>query len=174
MFSIATSASQSLPKVTRGSVIVEHIRVDSAKPYCDTRATLETLPHFDDGIRTLLRHGDIEHVKSALEIIQGAAGLVIFSVTTQGDWLQILSKKRNVVQYVIGNVLVSTQMTQHELAAGLYAPLRIVLYENKEGTSTFEYDRPSTLFGQYGNEDVIAVARELDQKIYDILIKAAT
>jgi hypothetical protein len=30
------------------------------------------------------------------------------------------------VQYVIGNVLVSTQMTQHELAAGLYAPLRIV------------------------------------------------
>jgi hypothetical protein len=111
MFSIATSASQSLPKVTRGSVIVEHIRVDSVKPYCDTRAALETLPHFDDSIRTLLRHGDIEHVKSALEIIQGAAGLVIFSIATHGDWLQILSKKRDVVQYVIGNVLVSTQMT---------------------------------------------------------------
>ena len=83
-------------------------------------------------------------------------------------------KKRNVVQYVIGNVLVSTQMTQHELAAGLYAPLRIVLYENRLGTATFEYDRPSTLFGQYGNERVTAVARELDQKIYDALINAAT
>ncbi len=77
------------------------------------------------------------------------------------------------MQYVIGNVLVSTQMTQHELAAGLYAPLRIVLYENSGGTSTFEYDRPSSLFGQYGNEDVTAVARELDQKIYDALINAA-
>lgn len=174
MSSIATSASQRLPKVTCKSVIVEHIRIDSAKSYHDTRTALETLPHFDDSIRALLQQGDIEQVKSALENIQGDVGLVIFSIATHGDWLQILSKKRNVVQYVIGNVLVSTQMTQHELAAGLYAPLRIVLYENKMGTSTFEYDRPSTLFGQYGNERVTAVARELDQKIYDALISAAT
>jgi uncharacterized protein (DUF302 family) len=59
------------------------------------------------------------------------------------------------------------------LAAGLYAPLRIMLYENEAGTATFEYDWPSTLFGQYGNESVTAVAKELDQKIYDTLIKAA-
>jgi hypothetical protein len=38
---------------------------------------------------------------------------------------------------------------------------------------TFEYDLPSTLFGQYGNENVTAVAKELDQKISDVLIKAA-
>jgi uncharacterized protein (DUF302 family) len=108
-----------------------------------------------------------------LKKIQGDAGLVIFSVATHGDWLQIISGKRHAAQYVIGNVLVSTQMTQHELAAGLYAPLRIMLYENKAGTATFEYDRPSTLFGQYGNESVTAVAVELDQKIFDALIKAA-
>jgi hypothetical protein len=42
-------------------------------------------------------------------------------------------------------VLVFTRMTQHKLAAGLYAPLRIMLYENEAGTATFEYDRPSTL-----------------------------
>jgi uncharacterized protein (DUF302 family) len=77
------------------------------------------------------------------------------------------------MQYVIGNVLVSTQMTRHELAAGLYAPLRIILYENKAGTATFEYDRPHSLFGQYHNESVTAVAKELDQKIFDALIKAA-
>jgi uncharacterized protein (DUF302 family) len=80
---------------------------------------------------------------------------------------QIVSGKRNAVQYVIGNVLVSTQMTQHELAAGLYAPLRIMLYENKAGSATFEYDRPSTLFGQHGDERVTAVAKELDQKVYE-------
>jgi uncharacterized protein (DUF302 family) len=77
------------------------------------------------------------------------------------------------VQYVIGNVLVSTQMTQHELAAGLYVPLRVILYENNAGTATFEYDRPSTLFGQHGDERVTAVAKELDETIYDALIKAA-
>ena len=87
--------------------------------------------------------------------------------------MQIRSGKRNAAQYAIGNVLVSTQMTQHELAAGLYAPLRVVLYENKSGTATFEYDQPSTIFGQYDDERVTAVAKELDQKIYDALIKAA-
>lgn len=64
-------------------------------------------------------------------------------------------------------MLVCSQMTQHELAAGLYAPLRIMLYENKAGTATLEYDQPPTLFGQYGNESVTAVAKDLDQRIYD-------
>jgi uncharacterized protein (DUF302 family) len=60
----------------------------------------------------------------------------------------------------------------HELAAGLYAPLRIMLYENEAGTATFEYDRPFTPLGQYGDERVTDVAKELDQRIYDALIKA--
>lgn len=173
MPSIAMSNSPSLPSVSRRQLAIEHIRIDSEKPYLETRTALEKFPQFDERIRSHLLHGDIERVKTELNDIQGDAGLVIFSIATHGDWLQILLGKRNVVQYVIGNVLVSTQMTQHELAAGLYAPLRIVLYENGTGTSTFEYDRPSTLFGQYGNEDVTAVARELDRKIHDALINAA-
>jgi uncharacterized protein (DUF302 family) len=171
--SVATSASTNEPKVSRSNIQIEHIRIDSDKPYDEVRAALEKLPRFDDRIRALLHYGEIGRVKVELKKIQGAAGLVIFAFATHGDWLQILSGKRNAVQYGIGNVLVSTQMTQHELAAGLYAPLRIMLYENKAGTATFEYDRPSSLFGQYGNESVTAVAKELDQKIYDALIKAA-
>jgi uncharacterized protein (DUF302 family) len=170
---VATSASATEPKVSRNSIQVEHIRIDSHKSYGDVRAALEKLPRFDDRIRALLHYGEIARVKAELKKIQGDAGLVIFSVATHGDWLQILSGGRHAVQYVIGNVIVSTQMTRHELAAGLYAPLRVILYENRAGTATFEYDLPSTLFGQYGNESVTAVAKELDQKIFDVLIKAA-
>ena len=64
-------------------------------------------------------------------------------------------------------------MTRHVLAAGLNAPLRIMLYENTAGTATLEYDRPSSLFGQYGEDRVTAVAKELDQTIFDALINAA-
>jgi uncharacterized protein (DUF302 family) len=169
----ARLASAGEPKVGRNSILVEHIRIESAKPYSEARAALEKLPKFDDRIRALLHFGEIARVEAELTAIQGDAGLVIFSMATHGDWLQIRSRKRNAVQYVIGNVLVSTQMTQHELAAGLYAPLRIMLYENEAGTATFEYDLPSSLFGQYGHESVTAVAKELDQKIYDALINAA-
>jgi uncharacterized protein (DUF302 family) len=168
-----TPASASEPKVSSDEISVEHIRIVSDKPYDEVRKALETLPKFDDRFRALLHDGEIARVKAELQKIQGDAGLVIFSVATHGDWLQILSGKRPAVQYVIGNVLIATQMTQHELAAGLYAPLRIMLYENKAGTATFEYDQPSTLFGQYGNESVTAVAQNLDQTIYDALIEAA-
>jgi uncharacterized protein (DUF302 family) len=171
--SVATSDSVDEPKVSRKNIQVEHIRIDSNKPFAKVRTALEALPRFDDRIRALLHYGEIARVKAELQKIQGDAGLVIFSVATHGDWLQILSEKPNAVQYVIGNVLVSTQMTQHELAAGLYAPLRIMLYENEAGTTTFEYDRPSSLFGQYGDERVTAVAKELDQKIYAALFSAA-
>jgi aliphatic nitrilase len=167
------SASVNETKVRRNNVQVEHIRIESGKPYEEVRAALEKLPRFDDRIRVLLHYGEIARVKAELEKIQGDAGLVIFSVATHGDWLQIRSGGRNAAQYVIGNVLVSSQMTQHDLAAGLYAPLRVMLYETETGTATFEYDRPSTLFGQYGDERVTAVAKQLDLEIYDALIDAA-
>jgi uncharacterized protein (DUF302 family) len=173
MASATKSGSTNEPRISRNNIQVEHIRIDSDKTVGEVQAALEKLPRFDDRIRVLLHYGEIARVKAELEKIQGDAGLVIFSVATHGDWLQIRSGKRHAVQYVIGNVLVSSQMTRHELAAGLYAPLRVILYENRAGTATFEYDLPSTLFGQYGNESVTAVAKELDQKISDVLIKAA-
>jgi uncharacterized protein (DUF302 family) len=159
--------------IQREAIAVEHIRIDSIRRYDDVRAALEALPQFDNRIRDLLRDGEIDRVRSELQAIQGDAHLVIFSIAAHGDWLQIVSGKRKAAQYVIGNVLVSTQMTRHRLAAGLYAPLRVMLYENDEGTATLEYDRPSTLFGQFGDERVTAVAKELDREIYDVLIHAA-
>jgi uncharacterized protein (DUF302 family) len=66
------------------------------------------------------------------------------------------------VQYEIGNPLTASKMTRHQLAAGLYAPLRVVLYEDQEGGSVFEYDRPSSLFGQFGDQQVNEVAHGLD------------
>jgi uncharacterized protein (DUF302 family) len=170
---IRHSAAASGSIVQRKVILVEHIRIDSGRRYDDAQAALEALPKFDNRIRGLLRDGEIDLVRSELQAIQSDAHLVIFSIAAHGDWLQIVSRKRKAAQYVIGNVLVSTQMTRHRLAAGLYAPLRVMLYENDTGTATIEYDRPSTLFGQYGDDRVTAVAKELDREIYKVLINAA-
>ncbi len=159
--------------VVRTPVQIEHIRIDSKKSFEQVKAALEKLPKFDDEIRRHLQNGKVGSVKQELEGIQGDAGLTIFSVATHGDWLAILGERRNALQYNIGNVLISTQMTKHQLAAGLYAPLRIILYENSTGTATFEYDRPSDLFGQFDDEKVTSVARHLDQQIYESLVTAA-
>lgn len=88
--------------------------------------------------------------------------------------LQITGQPRKAVQYDIGNPLAATRMTQHQLSASLYAPLRVVLYENEARHAILEYDLPSSLFGQFGDERVTAVARELDASLEGALVKAAS
>jgi uncharacterized protein (DUF302 family) len=64
-------------------------------------------------------------------------------------------------------------MTRHQLAAAMYAPFRIVLYENEQGHAVFEYDKPSSLFGQFGDERVTMIALELDAAIGRALQRVA-
>ena len=56
-------------------------------------------------------------------------------------------------------------MTQHDIRASLYAPLRVLIYENAEAKTCVEYDRPSSLFGQFGNDSVVPTAAMLDRKL---------
>jgi uncharacterized protein (DUF302 family) len=63
-------------------------------------------------------------------------------------------------------------MTRHNLAAGLYAPLRLLLYDNDHGKTCLEYDRPSSLFGQFNDQRIAAVAATLDQKMEKLVAQA--
>jgi hypothetical protein len=54
-----------------------------------------------------------------------------------------------------------------------YAPLRIILYEEEQGQAVFEYDLPSSLFGQFGDDRVTAVGLELDAELESALTNAA-
>jgi hypothetical protein len=53
-------------------------------------------------------------------------------------------------------------MTRRQLPAALYAPLRVVLFEDEGGRGIFEYNKPSSFFGQYGDKQVTEVGRYLD------------
>jgi uncharacterized protein (DUF302 family) len=64
-------------------------------------------------------------------------------------------------------------MTRHQLSAGLYAPIRVLLREDGDGGVAFEYDRPASVFGQYGNDEVAAVAQQLDHDLQALLEAAA-
>src|SRR5262249_25283636 len=60
-----------------------------------------------------------------------------------------------------------------ELGKKMPSVLRVVLYENDAGRGVFEYDQPSTTFGQFGDERVTAVARGLDAVLARALLGAA-
>jgi hypothetical protein len=66
------------------------------------------------------------------------------------------------------------QMTQHDIRAGLYAPLTVLVYETGPSTVRVEFDRPSSLFGQFENPAATRVATELDTKLCKAIETAAS
>ena len=162
---------QEKPTMIEQTIVVEHIRIESAKSFADVRAALErSVPHLDPSLVKALDDGDVE--RADREKKEGPE-LSIFQVRDHGALLKIAGKARNALQYDIGNPVTASLMTRHRLSAALYAPIRVVLYENHVGHGVFEYDQPSTTFGQFGDERVTAVARGLDASLERALRGAA-
>jgi hypothetical protein len=148
---------------TETTIAVQHVKVELGQSFERARQAFESIvPQFDAGIIVLLRNGEVERASQELE---RGPELAIFQSRDHGSLLQIAGLARKVLQYDVGNPLTASKMTRHQLAAAMYAPFRIVLYENEQGHAVFEYDKPSTLFGQFGDERVTMVALELDAAI---------
>ncbi|MEJ0094677.1 MAG: hypothetical protein WDN46_14970 [Methylocella sp.] len=64
-------------------------------------------------------------------------------------------------------------MTKLNFSAALYAPLRLNVYENARGGTTFEYDKPSTQFGQFHNAEIDEVAQTLDDHMLRLIKKVS-
>ena len=146
---------------------VEHIRLSSPKSFDRVRAEFERqLGTFDASVLDTLATGeDPEAVRAGIESMAGPNGLMLFAVYDHGAILKIVGHARRAFQYVVGNPLDAIEMTQHAIGASLYAPLRVALYENDEGMTCLEYDRPTSLFGQFPDRRVAKIAALLDGKL---------
>jgi uncharacterized protein (DUF302 family) len=158
--------------VTR--ITMEHVRVVADKPFAKvTRALEDQLGRFDPEVYKALTAGeDAEKVRASIEAMVGPSGFMLFRTSDHGALLRLAGQKKKAIQYLIGNPLFAVRMTQHDIRAGLYAPLRVLIYENEEGKTCVEYDRPSSLFGQFGNAMVTEVATMLDRKLEQLVAKA--
>jgi uncharacterized protein (DUF302 family) len=160
-----------MAQVKSQTIAVEHIRISSQRPFAEVRRNLEsTVPKLDRSIAEALGSGD---QKRANDYEENGPKLSIFGERDHGSLLQMTGKRRYALQYEIGNPLTASKMTHHQLPAALYAPLRVVLFEDEEGRGIFEYDKPSSYFGQYGDERVTEVGRYLDASLEAALRNAA-
>ncbi|HLH10546.1 MAG TPA: DUF302 domain-containing protein [Methylovirgula sp.] len=155
--------------IVQRAISVEHITITSKKPFGEVEAALErSVPRLDPAMIEALAKGNA----SARELFRSSE-LFIFEKRDHGALLRGAGQKANALQYEIGNPMTAASMTRYQLPAALYAPLRVVLYENATGGASFEYDLPSSLFGQFGDDRVKLVALKLDDEIRRALSKAA-
>jgi uncharacterized protein (DUF302 family) len=155
-------------------ITVDHVRRTTGKPFGDVTTAFERqLGRFEpDVYKALAAGGDAEGARAKIGAMAGPSGFMLFASHNHGALLRLAGQQRKAVQYVVGNPLFALQMTQHDIRAGLYAPLRVLLYEDEQGKTCVEYDRPSSLFGQFGNDRIAPTAVMLDRKL-EALVSAS-
>ena len=155
-------------------ITVDHVRVETDKPFDKvSKAFEQELGQFNEETYKLLAAGeDAEKARAKLEAMAGPSGFMLFRTSDHGSLLRLVGQKKKAIQYLVGNPLFAIQMTQHDIRASLYAPLRVLIYEDEAGKTCVEYDKPSSLFGQFGNERITPTATMLDRKLEALVATA--
>jgi uncharacterized protein (DUF302 family) len=153
---------------------VDHVRITTDRAFEDVTTAFERqLGRFDPDVSKALAVGeDAGGARARIEAMAGPSGFMLFSANDHGALLRLAGQKRKAVRYVVGNPLFALQMTQHDIRAGLYAPLRVLIYEDEAGKTCLEYDSPSSLFGQFGDDRISPTAATLDKKLEELVAEA--
>src|SRR5947209_19761829 len=140
--------------MTESRFYVDHVRMTADRPFADVQAAFERrLGKFEPEVyQALAGGGDPGAARARIEAMAGPSGFMLFSTSDHGRLLRIVGQQRKAVQYVIGNPLFAVEMTRHAIGASLYAPLRGLSYEADDRKTCIEHDRPSSRFGQVGDE----------------------
>lgn len=157
-------------------ISIEHVVIASKRPYQQVIDALEARlgPVVDwDTILPPLIDARVswEQLTQEVEAHIGPSGLTLFS-KVKHSYLALLGKGSCVTQYSIGNPLFASYMTQHTPEAALYAPLRLVVYQDEEGRTFVAYDNFASLLAQYTNEEISRAAQVVQQKLTDLVAEA--
>jgi uncharacterized protein (DUF302 family) len=170
----ATAGALNEFQVSNTSVATDHVTIETSTPYRLVTSRLdEEVKRFDESYRKLLEDNKIDELR--IKLAQGLEpdGFMIHFVAEQGDLLALQGKRQQGNVYYLGNVVAAAEMTKLNFGAALYAPLRLNVYENAHGGTTFEYDKPSTEFGQFHNADIDKVAQSLDDHLLRLIKKVS-
>src|SRR6202049_980774 len=118
--------------------------------------------------------GTFAELEDLINRNMGESGLMLFLEFDHGAVVRKETglAKPKIMRLVIGNPLIMKEMAKHVPDAGSYAPVTVLVDERADGVH-LSYDRMASVLAVYGNSETLAVARELDKKVEDILSDAA-
>ena len=95
----------------------------------------------------------------------GPSGFMLFGSFNHAGWIAKAGIHKKVLRLVIGNPLIAITMLRHDVTAGLFAPVELLLTEEENGTSALTYVVPSSLMVVEPNPPLLAAAQDLDAKL---------
>lgn len=104
-----------------------------------------------------------------MQEVAGESGFMLFFEMDHGAWLKTFGILRKVVRWIFGNPVVAYTMLRHDIAAGLFAPIELLLMENESGNGALLiYDLPSSLMVIEDNPPLLEAAEALDRKFAEL------
>ena len=97
--------------------------------------------------------------------------LVLCNILEHKDLLYLQKDVRKLKQYHIGNISTACILINHNAAAALYVPLRILVYENDAQQVNVEYELPSSQFARFNDMEIHKIAVMLDEQLSSLISK---
>ncbi|BCZ20526.1 DUF302 domain-containing protein [Mycobacterium senriense] len=149
------------------------VRYNSAKSYDELRAALladigeQPVPINDIATST----GDWQSYQQRVESHVGPSGFMLFGVVDHGAWIPKAGIDRKALRVILGNPLIAITMLRHDVTAGLFAPVELLLLEEDDGHSSLTYVKPSSLMVVEPNPELLSAAEKLDVKLAALAAK---
>ena len=137
----------------------------------DFRAAFEqAAPAFDPApVQRITANGGSWDDVRAAAAVNAPNDLMIYATIVAAPLLGRAGHRTRAVEYLLGNHVIAETMFRHDPKALLYAPLRVLMYEDGEGNAVFSMDQPSKAFGSLGIDEVSEVGKSLDRKVVALL-----
>ena len=115
-----------------------------------------------------------EYAREVTKRYVGESGFMLFCELDHGSWISKFGINRRVIRLILGNPLIAITMIRHDITAGLFAPVELLIAENEDGRgTTMTYLRPSSLIIIDKNPPLLRAAEALDRKFEALIARAA-
>jgi uncharacterized protein (DUF302 family) len=151
------------------------VRYDSAKSYDELVAALladigEKPVPIDDFPATF---DTWESYQREVQSHVGPSGFMLFGLFDHGVWIAKAGIERKALRVILGNPLIAITMLRHDVTAGLFAPVELLILDEPNGGSSLTYVKPSSLMVVEPNDELLSAAAELDAKLAALAAKVS-
>jgi uncharacterized protein (DUF302 family) len=163
--------------MTIRKVEIERLTMTSSKPFEAVVGALKAAvghPEMGELQKAIEGARTFAELERAVQGGLGRTGLMMFMELDHGAVLRRETglDTPKIVRLLIGNPLIMKEMAKHVPDAGSYAPVTVLVDEGPGGVHS-SYDKMASLLAPYNNPNAVAVARDLDSKIENLLRESA-
>jgi uncharacterized protein (DUF302 family) len=149
-------------------ITVEHVTFVSERPFD------AVISAFEEQVGSLEEMGwpaipaasrDQADFERRVREVLGPSGFTRFLTIDHGEWVTKQGRPTRFIMYTLGNPMIAITMIEHDIEAGLDVPVRLAIYEDRDGKTRLVFNKPSSLMSGLRNAAVHGAALKLDAKM---------